>query len=81
MNKPINLTLDGKKVQAEEGKNLIDVAKDNGIEIPTLCYYLNSASVFYYKAKLHAIIGNAQKNLLTINNAMFALLFPALHQY
>jgi len=42
---------------------------------------LNSASVFYYKAKLHAIIGNAQKNLLTINNAMFALLFPALHQY
>jgi len=42
MNKLINLTLDGKKVQAEEGKNLIDVAKDNGIEIPTLCYYKKS---------------------------------------
>ena len=39
MNNLINLSLDGKQVTAEKGKNLIDVAKDNGIEIPTLCYF------------------------------------------
>lgn len=39
MNNIVNLTLDGKKVQAEKGENLIDVAKENGIEIPTLCYF------------------------------------------
>ena len=39
MNKQVTLTLDGKKIQAESGKNLIDVAKSNGIYIPTLCYF------------------------------------------
>ncbi len=41
-------------------------------------YYLKSAKVFYCKAKLHVIIDNAQKNLLTVTSAMSALLFPAL---
>jgi coenzyme F420-reducing hydrogenase gamma subunit/ferredoxin len=35
----VNLTIDGKNFQAEEGKNLMLVAKENGIFIPTLCYY------------------------------------------
>lgn len=35
----INLTIDGKPLQAEEGKNLMQVAKENGIFIPSLCYY------------------------------------------
>jgi len=39
MNKDINITLDGKNIQTVEGKNLIDVAKENGIYIPTLCYF------------------------------------------
>ncbi len=39
MNKTISLKIDGKDIQAEEGKNLIDVAKENGIYIPTLCYF------------------------------------------
>ncbi len=39
MNNSINLSIDGKKVNAVKGMNLIDVAKDNGIEIPTLCYF------------------------------------------
>ena len=39
MNKLVNLKIDGKKIQAEEGKNLVDVAKENGIYIPTLCYF------------------------------------------
>ena len=38
MNNLISLKLDGKSIQAEKGMNLIDVAEDNGIHIPTLCY-------------------------------------------
>jgi len=44
-------------------------------------YYLKSAGIFYYKAGEPTIIGNAQKNLLTVSGDMFALLFSALHQY
>jgi len=35
----VNVTIDAKKFQAEEGKNLVLVAKENGIFIPSLCYY------------------------------------------
>jgi len=38
MSKKINLTIDGKKVQAAEGTNLIDAAESAGIHIPNLCY-------------------------------------------
>jgi len=39
MGKLVNITIDGKNIQAEEGKNLVQVAKENGIFIPSLCYY------------------------------------------
>lgn len=39
MAKMVNITIDGKNIQAEEGKNLVQVAKENGIFIPSLCYY------------------------------------------
>lgn len=35
----VNITIDGKSIKAEEGKNLMEVAKENGIFIPSLCYY------------------------------------------
>ena len=35
----VNLTIDGVKVQAEEGSTILEVAKFYGIEIPTLCYH------------------------------------------
>lgn len=35
----INLEIDGKNIEAEEGKNLIDVASENGVYIPTLCHF------------------------------------------
>ncbi|NMB35717.1 MAG: 2Fe-2S iron-sulfur cluster binding domain-containing protein [Firmicutes bacterium] len=37
----VNLTIDGKKYQAEEGQNVLEVALENGIEIPHLCYHEN----------------------------------------
>lgn len=35
----VTLTIDGVKVQAEEGSTILEVAKFYGIEIPTLCYH------------------------------------------
>ncbi|MCF8033367.1 MAG: (2Fe-2S)-binding protein [Desulfarculaceae bacterium] len=35
----LNLTIDGKKVQAEAGWTLLDTARQHHIEIPTLCYH------------------------------------------
>jgi iron-only hydrogenase group A len=37
--KMISLTIDGKKVEAEEGRTILDVAQENGIFIPTLCHH------------------------------------------
>ncbi len=34
----VKLTIDGMACQANEGATILEVARDNGIEIPTLCY-------------------------------------------
>jgi [NiFe] hydrogenase diaphorase moiety small subunit len=39
MSNLVNLKIDGRPIQAEAGMNLVDVAKQNGIYIPTLCYF------------------------------------------
>ncbi len=46
-----------------------------------LCITLNPQGHIYYEVALHAIIENAQKNLLTVADATAALLFSALRQY
>jgi len=33
----VNLTIDNRKIEAEDGRFILDVARENGIEIPTLC--------------------------------------------
>ena len=35
----VNLVIDNKNVQAEEGSTILQAAQNNGIEIPTLCYH------------------------------------------
>ena len=39
MSNLVNIKIDGRPIQAEAGANLVDVAKQNGIYIPTLCYF------------------------------------------
>ena len=39
MRKQISLTIDGKLIHAFAGENLLQVARDNGIDIPGLCYH------------------------------------------
>ena len=38
-NKYVEITIDGKPVKAEPGLNLLKVARDNGFNIPGLCYH------------------------------------------
>ena len=38
MGKKINLTINGSKVVATEGMTILEVAKEQGIDIPTLCH-------------------------------------------
>ena len=35
----VTLTIDGQEIQAKEGATLLEVAREKGIEIPTLCYH------------------------------------------
>ena len=35
----IALTLDGQEIATEEGKTLLDAARENGMDIPTICYH------------------------------------------
>jgi len=35
----VNLTIDGRAIQAEPGKTILQVAQENGIFIPYLCYH------------------------------------------
>lgn len=39
MRKPVKLSIDGIEITALEGERLIEVARQNGIYIPTLCYF------------------------------------------
>ncbi len=39
MGKPVNVTIDGKTIQAEEGQPILQVAQAAGLRIPTLCYH------------------------------------------
>ncbi len=35
----INLTIDGNQIAAQDGQTLLDVARDNDIDIPTICFH------------------------------------------
>ena len=35
----ITLTIDGQKIQAEDGLSILEACRKNSIQIPTLCYH------------------------------------------
>ena len=39
MGKMVQITIDGKPYQVQEGRSLVDVANEMNIFIPSLCYY------------------------------------------
>ncbi|MEZ4743250.1 MAG: 2Fe-2S iron-sulfur cluster-binding protein [Bdellovibrionota bacterium] len=78
MIKKVKLKIDGKEIETEEGKNVINVAKEIGIDIPILCYdadkdqCLGTCRVCTIKWKRHyvaACVLKAEEGMdLTINN-------------
>ena len=34
----LNITIDGRALEAREGQTILEVAREAGIHIPTLCY-------------------------------------------
>ena len=42
---PVNLTINGKAVQAREGQSVLEAARAGGIHIPTLCYHADLSPV------------------------------------
>src|SRR5271168_3074064 len=45
MAETVKLTINGSAIEAEKGTMLIEVARQNGIEIPSFCYYQDLHSV------------------------------------
>lgn len=43
MAEPIKITINGQEVDTEKGARLIDVCRDNGVGIPSFCYYKDLA--------------------------------------
>lgn len=35
----VRLTIDGRSIDAEKGRSILEVARENGIDIPSLCYH------------------------------------------
>lgn len=45
MDDKILITIDGKEVEASPGQTILEVARENGFYIPTLCYYKGTTNV------------------------------------
>ena len=53
----ITITIDDKIIQAEEGKNILQVAKENGIHIPTFCHLDGVHDTFSCRICVVEIVG------------------------
>jgi predicted molibdopterin-dependent oxidoreductase YjgC len=56
----VNITIDGQKIEAGEGQTILQVARANGIAIPTLCYHRDLSPT-----------GNCRICVVEVKNARF----------
>ncbi len=61
----ITLNIDGKKIETEEGQTILEVAREKGINIPTLCYHENLASYGACRLCMVEIFKNGRSRLVT----------------
>ncbi len=61
----VTVIINGKKYQAEEGRKLLQVALDNGIEIPHLCYHENLSPYGGCRLCLVELVGKKKSSLVT----------------
>ena len=61
----VTLTIDGRKVQAEEGTTILEVARENNIYIPTLCHHEEVAPYGACRLCLVEVTRNGRERLVT----------------
>ncbi len=64
----LNLTINGVRVEAEEGESLLDVARRNGFEIPSLCHHEAVAAYGACRLCLVEVTKGGRKKLTTSCN-------------
>jgi NADH dehydrogenase/NADH:ubiquinone oxidoreductase subunit G len=60
----VTLTIDGREVQAEEGRVILEVARENNIYIPTLCYHQEVASYGACRLCLVGVVSRRRERLV-----------------
>ncbi len=61
----ITLNIDGKKLKAKGEQTILEVARENGIDIPTLCYHENLAPYGACRLCIVEIFKNGRSRLVT----------------
>lgn len=59
----INFTINGRELQVEEGRTILEVALDEGIKIPTLCYHKELTPYGGCRLCLVEIVGGGREGL------------------
>ena len=59
----INFTINGKQLQVEEGRTVLDVAREQGVPIPTLCYHKELTPYGACRLCLVEIVGGGRPGL------------------
>ncbi len=78
MNNTVTIYIDGKEITAKEGQNLLEVALENGIDIPNLCYNQKispTASCRLCIVKIHGIGGFTTACTHTVEDGMHVTAF------
>jgi len=60
----VTLTIDGREVQAEEGKTILEVARENNIYIPSLCHHEEVTPYGACRLCLVEVARNGRKKLV-----------------
>jgi len=44
----ITITIDGQEMRVAKGRTILEVAREHGIHIPTLCYHVRAVAVNWW---------------------------------
>ena len=61
----ITINIDGQELEAQEGQTILEVARENGIDIPTLCYHENLAPYGACRLCIVEIFKNGRSRIVT----------------
>lgn len=67
----VNIKINGRNIETEEGKTILEVAREEGIDIPTLCYNEAVSSAGACRMCIVEIVNNGRSKIVA------SCLFPA----